>query len=131
MKHRLDFAYLTILPNNIVEIVIDNDIVLSLEMVEACHEFVVKNIKGGFSLLINRIHDYSIAFEAQLSVASHEDLKAIAFVYYNSRSEVEIEDLIDLRKMDNWNVKTFSGLELGWQSAHQWLEHEMETSKVS
>ncbi len=131
MKHRLDFAYFSILPNNIVEVVIDDGVTLSLEMVEQCHQFISTNITDDFSLLINDIHDYSMAFEARLSLASHQGLKAIAFVYYNQRGQSAIEDLIELRKIDNWNTKVFSGVELGWQEAHQWLEHEMETLKVS
>ena len=131
MKHRLDFAYFSILPNNIVEVVIDNGITLSLEMIETCHQFITTHIKDDFSFLINDIHDYSIEFEAKLSLASHEHLKAIAFVYYNQRSQTAIENLIELRKVDNWNTKVFSGVELGWQEAHQWLVHEMETLKVS
>lgn len=41
-----------------------------------------------------------------------------------------MENLIELRKMDNWNVKLFSGVEMGWQEARSWLEHEMESLKV-
>ena len=130
MKHRLDFGYFSILPNNIVEVVVDNGITLSLEMVEQCHEFIATHVNEDFSFLINNINDYSIAFEAKLSLASHEHLKAIAFVYYNQGNQVAIESLIELRKVDNWNVATFSGIELGWQSAHQWLEHEMDIMKV-
>lgn len=131
MKHRLDFAYFTVLPNNIVEVTIDNGTTLSLENVEACHEFINTHVTEDFSMLINGIHDYNFSFEAKLSVASHEKLKAIAFVYYNKNSQDEIESLLALRKVDNLNAKTYSGLELGWQEAHQWLEQEMESLKVS
>jgi len=131
MKHKLDFAYFTILPNNIVEVTVDNGITLSLENVETCHEFVKTHVNEEFSLLINLIHDFSFSYEAKLSVASHENLKAIAFVTYNKKGQSEIEDLLRLRKIDNLNAKIYSGLELGWQEARKWLEQEMESSKVS
>ena len=131
MKQRLEFGYYSVLPNNIVEVVVDKDVILTLEMVETCHQFIAANIEEDFCFLINRIHNYSMEFEAKLTVGSHEHLKAIAFVYYNTDAQKEIEDLIELRKVDNWNVKVFSGLELGWQEAHQWLEHEMEILRVN
>ncbi|WP_076417183.1 hypothetical protein [Colwellia sp. UCD-KL20] len=130
MKHRLDFAYLTVLPNNIIEVVVDDGIELTLEMVEESYRILKKSMTDCFALLINNIHEFEVTFEAKLTMASHEHLKAIAFVYYNQNNKVEIENLIELRKVDKWNVKVFSGLEMGWQEAHSWLTHEMESLKV-
>ena len=131
MKHSLNFAYLTVLPNNIIEVVVDNGIELTIENVEESHHCLSASMKESFSLLINNIHEFEITFEAKLSMASHEQMKAIAFVYYTPKNKVEMESLINLRKMDNWNVKLFSGLDMGWQEAHHWLEHEMESLKVN
>jgi len=100
-------------------------------MIDECHEFVDKYIKGDFSLLVNRINTYSYAYEAKLSIASYEGLKAIAFVYYNKESLQAIDDLQDKRLMDKWNTKSFSGLELGWQQAFEWLQQEMAALKVN
>lgn len=130
MKHRLDFAYLTILPNNIIEVVIDEDILLSIEHVEEGHKCLKATMTEGYSLLINNIHTFEVTFEAKLTMASHEELKAIAFVYYTQENKAEIESIIELRKVDGWNVKIFSGLEMGWQEAHHWLEQEMNILKV-
>ncbi|XPF92534.1 hypothetical protein ACM9HF_10830 [Colwellia sp. RE-S-Sl-9] len=130
MKQRLDFAYLTVLPNNIIEVVIDDGIELTLEMVEESHQVLKEAMTSCFALLINNIHQFEMTFEAKLTMASHEQLKAIAFVYYNQNNKTEIEKLIELRKVDDWNVKIFSGLEMGWQEAHSWLTHEMESLKA-
>lgn len=131
MKHRLDFASFTLLPSNIIEVIIDNYITLSLENVEACYQFIETHIPNDFSLLINGINDYTYSFEAKLSVASHEKLKAVAFVYYNQNGQDEFESLLALRAVDNLNANVYSGLELGWQEAHQWLEQEMEKANIT
>jgi len=129
MKHRLDFGYLVILPNNIIEVIVDDGVELTLEMVEESHRALRKTITANFALLINNIHDFEVEFEAKLTMASQEQLKAIAFVYYNQQNKTEIENLIKLRKIDKWNVKTFSGLEMGWEEAHHWLSKEMDKLK--
>ena len=41
MKHRLSFAYFNKLAGNILEIVVDDKIEISLEMIEECHQFII------------------------------------------------------------------------------------------
>lgn len=125
MKHRLSFGYFTLLAENIVEVTIDDGIELSLEMIEECDVFFKAHIFGNFGMLINRVNEYTYSYEAQLSIGSYEGLKAIAFVYYSDKSRVNVEELNVVRAYDKWNSRTFSGLELEWQQAFQWLEHEL------
>jgi hypothetical protein len=130
MKHRLSFGYFTLLAENIVEVTIDEGIELSLEMVEECDVFFKTHIFGGFGMLINRINEYTYSYEAQLSIGSYEGLKAIAFVYYSDKSKVIVDELNLTRAYDKWNSCTFSGLELEWQQAFQWLKHELLMDNV-
>lgn len=125
MKHRLSFGYFTLLAENIVEVIIDDDIELSLEMVEECDQFFKAHIFGEFGMLINRINEYSYSYEARLSIGSYQGLKAIAFVYYTDECKKLVEGLNAARAYDNWNSQLFSGLELGWQQALTWLEQEL------
>ncbi len=125
MKHRLSFGYFTLLAENIVEVVIDDGIELSLEMVEECDQFFKAHIFGEFGMLINRINEYSYSYEAQLSIGSYQGLKAIAFVYYTDECKTLFEQLNVTRANDNWNSRLFSGLELEWQQALNWLEQEL------
>ncbi len=129
MKHRLSFGYFTLLAENIVEVVIDDDIELSLEMVEECDQFFKAHIFGEFGMLINRVNDYSYSYEAQLSIGSYQGLKAIAFVYYSDECKSLFEELNVTRAYDHWNSQLFSGLELGWQQALSWLEQELLPEK--
>lgn len=131
MKHRLSFAYFNMLAEDIVEVVVDDGVELTLEMVEECHQFIESNIKGNFGLLINRVNSYTYAYEAKLSIASYEKLKAIAFVYYSNEGKQVSEELYNVRKLDEWNYRLYSGLELGWQDAFDWLQQELTQEKVS
>jgi hypothetical protein len=131
MKYRTSFGFFNSLSDNIVEVIADEGVEFSLEMIDECHEYVDKHIKGDFALLVNRINTYSYSYEAKLSIASYAGLKAIAFVYYNHESQQEIDDLLNSRVMDKWNARMFSGLELGWQQAYDFLQKEITSQKVN
>lgn len=131
MQHRLSFANFNLLSDDVVEVVVDEGVELSLEMVEECHQFIQQNVHHHFGLLINRVNQYSYSYEAQLSLASHEYLKAIAFVYYSQETLTHIENLHRARMFDEWNSKVFSGLELGWQQALFWLQQELSAVKIN
>ena len=131
MKHRLSFGHFNILSENILEVVADEGVEMTLEMIEECHQFVDKHFTDDFGMLVNRVNNYTYSFEAKLSIASYEHLKAIAFVYYSTDSKKVTEGLYQLRTLDEWNFRAFSGLELGWQQAYNWLQQELASAKVS
>ncbi|WP_286234660.1 hypothetical protein [Thalassotalea sediminis] len=130
MKHRLSFGQFNLLSNNVVEVVVDEGIVMDLDMVEECHNFILSRFTDEFAMLVNKVNHYSYSFEAKLSVASYEHLKAIAFVYYSPEGQEISNNLQAVRAMDKWNCRAFSGLELGWQQAYDWLQHELQTTKA-
>jgi len=125
MKHRLSFGYFTLLTEDIVEVTIDEGVELSLEMIEECDVFLNAHIFGDFGMLINRINEYTYSFEAQLTIGSYTGLKAIAFVYYSDNSKSLIEKINVIRAYDDWNSGIFSGLELEWQQAVNWLQEQL------
>ena len=131
MKHRLSFGFYNVLPNNIVEVTTDEGIEISLEMVQESSEFLSQHITGPFAMLINRINNYTYSYEAQLSVGSYENLKAVAFVCYSAKGEESTKKLQSNRSVDQWDYPIFSGLELGWQQAQKWLENELLAVKTS
>jgi hypothetical protein len=131
MKHRLSFGFFNVLANNIVEVTVDEGVEVSLEIVEECYDFVDRHMTGNFAMLINRINNYTYTYEAQLSIASYEGLKALAFVCYSEKGEQVSRELLNNRAIDQWDYPIFSGLELGWQQAYQWLEYELSEVKVA
>lgn len=129
MKKHLSFGFINILSEDIAEIIINNNVVITLEMIDEYDQFLTEYFKGDFGLLINRINHYSYTFEAKLSIGSTEGLKAIAVVYYNEISKESTNSLVKARRVDNFNLKLFSGLELGWQSGLDWLRSELKGIK--
>ncbi|WP_019025773.1 hypothetical protein [Colwellia piezophila] len=129
MKHVLSFGYITLLSDNIAEVVVNPNIIISLEMVEEFDYCLKCHFNKNFGLLINKINKYTYTFEAQLTIASLSGIKAIAVVTYNQYCEQVTNALVNTRKIDNLNLRQFSGLELelelGFQSAVTWLEQEL------
>lgn len=127
VKHKLSFCSINILNDYIAEVIVNKNVEISLEMVEEYEAFLADKFTEGFGLLINKIHHYHFSFEAKLSINSHANLKAIAVVNYTEKSKSITEDIAKIRKIDGWNLKSFSGLDLGWQQALDWLEKELPT----
>ena len=125
MKHELSFCSINILNEYIAEVIFNKNVEISLEMVEEYENFLADKFTEAFGLLINKIHHYHFSFEAKLSINSHVNLKAIAVVNYNEKSKKITKDIAAIRKIDGWNLKSFSGLDLGWQQALDWLEKEV------
>ncbi len=125
MKYRLDYVTFNILPNNIIETIIDEGATLTLEMSEEIRETLAPVKANAFACLFNNINNYKLSFETKFNMISEDNLIALAFVYYTEESRLEAEKLVELRKVDNWNVKMFSGLEMGWQEAYDWLNSEV------
>ncbi|WDD98222.1 hypothetical protein [Thalassomonas actiniarum] len=131
MKHKLSFGYVNILSENIAEIIVDEGVEITLEMTEECDNFLERMFPGELGILVHRINNYTFTYEAQLTVVSYEKIKAMAVVIYNKQSEQVTRELLEKRAMDDWNLKSFSGLELGWQQAYDWLQSELVMTEAN
>lgn len=127
MKYQLSFATINILSDCILEIIINEGVEVSIEMLEEFDEFLAIHFVNKFSLLINKINNYSFTFESKMMIASNENLHSIAVITYNHDSRKAVEDLHLMRAVDGWNLRIFSGLELGWQQGVEWLNNELKT----
>jgi hypothetical protein len=125
MKHELSFCSINILNENIAEVIVNKSVEMSIEMVEEYDEFLSTHFSSDFGLLINKVNRYDYSFEAKLSIASHEKLKVIAVINYSDESEVLTQKIKKLRAVDSWNLKNFSGIDLGWQDGFDWLKKEL------
>ncbi len=130
MKYPLSFGYINILGDNIAEVIVDEGTVMTLEMCEEYDEFLIEYFTEPFAILVNKLHNYSYTFEAKLHIASLENLKAFAVVTYNKEGVEKTKDIAKIRASDGWNLKEFSGLQMGRKKAVKWLEKELNTVKV-
>jgi hypothetical protein len=125
MKNKLSFCSINILSDVIAEIIVNENIEISLEMVEELEDFLSAKFTQSFGLLINKVHYYSFAFEAKLSIASNANLKAMAVIDYTEEGKSMTADVVKIRKIDGWNLSTFAGENLGWQQGFEWLKKEL------
>jgi uncharacterized FlaG/YvyC family protein len=130
-KHQLSFAKINILTEQVAEVIVNKDVIVSLEMSEEYDRALAEIFSNNFALLVNKINHYDFSFEAKLSMASHDNLKAIAVVIYDNESKKSVEKLAALRQLDGWNVKVFDGLNLGWQDGLDWLHDELKSETLS
>lgn len=124
-KFPMSFGVITQIKDNIVEVVIDEGITMSLEMAEEYSNFLQNHFDQPFGILVNKINQYSYGIEAQLILHSDINLKAVAAVEYCDIGKDSTQAIVGKRQIDALNIKSFSGLELGWQEALNWLEQEL------
>jgi hypothetical protein len=130
IKHQLSFAKINLLNKNVVEVIVDQGVVISLEMSEEYDHLLSELFTNNFAILVNSVNQYDFSFEAKLSMASHENLAAIAVVTYDEESKKSVGEIAAMRELDGWNVRLFDGLNLGRQESLDWLQSELNNSMV-
>jgi hypothetical protein len=121
--HVLKFAKIILLRQDIAEVIIDQNVVMTLEMVNEYHDFLSKHLVAPFSLLINKINEYSYEFQAQLAIGNLAEIYAMAVVNYTRKSEITTHLLTTTTPRKNtWNLSVFSQREM----AFEWLESEQD-----
>jgi len=105
--HKLRFAKIIILQENIAEVIINEAVEIDNEMVSEYHDFLLQNLSAPFLLLINKINSYTYTFDAQIKIASLPEIKAMAAVTYNKATEVATRNLASLPRDNTWNIQIF------------------------
>jgi len=130
-KHRISFADINIISDSIAEVIIDEGVEVSIEMVEEYDNFLACIFNGNYGVLINKINNYSYSAEAQFIMGSSENIVAIAAVNYTEQGKKSSKAIADRRSIDQLNFRTYSGLNLGWQEAMDWLNQELANSNIT
>ena len=125
------FGQINLISPNIAEIIINKNIEITLELIDEYDALMAQHFSGNYAALVNRINPYSYSYEALLCVGSAQRLRAAAIISYGVENEQKTSDLTSVRHMDNLNIKEFSGLELGRDSAIAWLNQQLEQAQPS
>lgn len=105
--YNLSFGDIIILGPSLAEVIIHDEVVMDLDMVDEYHEFLLSYLKAPFSLLINKKNSYTYTFEAQKSIASLNEIKAMAVVTHKAVTKMSTNVLINLNKDKGWTIKVF------------------------
>jgi hypothetical protein len=119
------FGQIKLISSNITEVVINQGVEISLELVEEYDTVMKKHFNKPYAVLVNRLNNYSYAYEALLCIGSTQNLKAAAVINYGAANAQQTKDLQSVRHNDKLVIKEFSGLELGRESAINWLEAQL------
>ncbi len=126
--HELSFAKIILLREDIAEVIVNEGIEMNMEMVEEYHDFLSSNLSHPFSLLVNKVNSYTYDFDAQINLATLDEIKAMAIVSYNRITKISTENLALRPRAVDWNLKIFSSR----AEALAWLESEQaESNKLS
>lgn len=116
-SYKLTFGSITLLENNLAEVIVNEGVEMNEHSVQEFHDFLLENLAAPFSLLINRKHSYSYTFNAQRIIGRLEEIKAVAVVIASSGALMSTETLINLNKDRDWNIYIFQKRE----KALEWL----------
>jgi len=121
--YELPFAKIIILSDSIAEVIINENVEMTLAMVEQYHEFLLSHLVSPFSLLINKINAYTYDFDAQVNLATLKEINAMAVVAYTRSTKISTQYLNSSvpRKRD-WNLNICSNRD----EALNWLRVEQE-----
>lgn len=63
--HELSFAKIIILREDIAEVIVNEGVEMTVEMVDEYHNFLLSHLRAPFSLLVNKLNAYTYDFDAQ------------------------------------------------------------------
>ena len=122
--HELPFGKIIILKKDIAEVIMNEGVEMNAEMVDQFHDFLLDNLSRPFSVLVNKINNYAYSFEAQQTLGTLEELKAIAVVTYDRMSEISTNAVANFPRDVDWNMKIFSNRD----EALDWILSESQCS---
>lgn len=118
----MSFAKIILLRDDVAEVMINDGVEMNVEMVKQYHDFLLSYLQPPFSLLINKINSYTYDFQAQLQLATIQEINAMAVVSYNRATKITTETLASYPRSEAWNIKIFSDR----NEAFDWLLDEQK-----
>ncbi len=117
----LSFGTVTVLRPDLAEVIVNEGVEMDRDMVDEYHMFVSEFLAESCGILINKKHQYTYTFEAQLEIANLEKIKAMAVVVYSDATRIATEALMKLPTHSQWNLKIFPDREAGLA----WLDRQL------
>lgn len=127
-EYRLEFCTVIHRDDDIAIIEIDEGVNLDADMARELVELTEKELGDRpFALLSNRIHSYSLSFDAMSALANLPNLIALAIVIYSNKSQLLVETQnFFISTMKKRPVKIFTEME----EAIDWLKGELKNTPV-
>lgn len=122
-EYSLPYCTIQIRDDDIVVLEIQDGVDIDPEKVIELMLLADENMAGPFGILSNKIHSYSLSFEAMSMLAHYENMAALAVVVNNARSRMLVETqnffISSLKKKP---IKIF----MDFESADTWLQGTLQ-----
>lgn len=122
-EYKLDYCAVRYRENGIAEIEISEGVNVDADMASELMRMADELIGSPFGLISNRVHSYSLSFEAMSILAHYDNLAAVAIVVHSTRSRVLVETQnFFISALNKKNIKVF----MDFDSAAAWLHDTLQ-----
>lgn len=114
--HRLSFCKLQIIDQNIVEVMLDEGVEISGQMVDEFFDAITGKMNEEISILLDKATNYSYKFDALIQLSELTKIQNIGVVTYGSVSRSSAIFMMERFNKSNKNVELFENREdaLAW-----------------
>lgn len=125
--HELYFGEITIIQHDIVELVVNEGQEVSKKELNVLNDFLLKNMPAKFSLLVNKINQYSYTLDAQQHLFDLEAFQAIAIIVHSKISKISNVSVMAIPKKKVTEAQVFDNREdgLAWLKKLQKASHNL------
>lgn len=121
--HKLSFCIVSKLSNCCAEFVVNKGVEVNLDMVFEYHDWLLKNLQPPMYILLNKMFPCTYSFEAQVQLASLQEVRAMAVVAYDKASRSTTQIMQTVPREGDWLIEVFDDRE----AALSWLNRLSET----
>lgn len=127
-QYNLPYCTIQIRDDDIVVLEIQDGVDIDPERVMELMHLADENMAGPFAILSNKIHSYSLSFEAMSMLAHYDNLVALAIVVHSAKSRMLVETQnFFISALKKKPIKIFMDVD----SADTWLQGTLQEMRVT
>ena len=105
--HQISFAKITVLRNDLAEIVVDDGVDINVKMVDEIHYCLLSIFNHTFSLLINKTNSYSSQLDALMKFGTLATINKIAIFAPNKMARMSADFSATIPSSKTLNIEVF------------------------
>ncbi|SFD16611.1 hypothetical protein [Algibacter pectinivorans] len=118
---KLSFGTITILQNNLAEVIVDEGIVMDDCSVAEFHKFIVNKLEAPCGLMVNKKYSYTYTFSAQKRIGVLKEIEHVAVVTQTSAGIMSTQTLLNVSGFIEETTRLFQDRE----EALIWLKKKL------
>jgi len=114
--HELSFGKISVLQNNIAEVIVDEGVNVDIAMVDEIHNCLLAIFTNSFSLLINKSNSYSTQLDALIQFGTLAAIHKITVFAPNKMAKFSADFAADIPSSAVLNIQVFTNRDdaLAW-----------------